>query len=121
MNVKFGIVPSQDMVGLGIVPYAGKSPVDIHFGFLSWYGLVCTSSEQNGLAIDEFQQIAEYPEKGVEALLRSHIQFMSQVNFIFPGSKQHIMREMFMMALSFGIFSNRGFSITKLPISSVLK
>ena len=50
------------------------------------------------LAIDEFQQITEYPEKGVEALLRSHIQFMPNVHFIFSGSKKHIMEEMFSSA-----------------------
>jgi len=50
------------------------------------------------IAIDEFQQIAEYPEKGVEALLRSHNQFMSNVNFIFSGSKRHVMNEMFLSA-----------------------
>ena len=33
--------------------------------------------------------------KGVEALLRSYIQFLSNVNFIFAGSKQHMMQEMF--------------------------
>ena len=47
------------------------------------------------VAIDEFQQIAEYSEKGVEALLRSYIQFLPNVNFIFAGSKQHLMQEMF--------------------------
>lgn len=47
------------------------------------------------IAIDEFQQIAEYPEKGVEALLRSYIQFVPNINFIFAGSKQHVMSEMF--------------------------
>ncbi len=46
------------------------------------------------VAIDEFQQIANYPEKGVEALLRSHIQF-SHAGFIFSGSRQHLMAEMF--------------------------
>jgi hypothetical protein len=46
------------------------------------------------VAIDEFQQIANYPEKGVEALLRSHIQF-SHAGFIFSGSRQHLMTEMF--------------------------
>ena len=50
------------------------------------------------LAIDEFQQITEYPEKGVEALLRSHIQFMPNVHFIFSGSKKHVMEEMFSSA-----------------------
>jgi len=47
------------------------------------------------VAIDEFQQIAEYPEKGVEALLRSKIQFMHNVGFVFSGSRLHLMAEMF--------------------------
>ena len=50
------------------------------------------------IAIDEFQQITEYPEKGLEAQLRSYIQFIPNVNFIFSGSKQHVMQEMFMSA-----------------------
>lgn len=47
------------------------------------------------IAFDEFQQIMEYPAKGVEALLRSHIQLLNNVNFIFAGSKKHMMQEMF--------------------------
>ena len=47
------------------------------------------------VAIDEFQQIAEYPEKGVEALLRSKMQFMHNVGFVFSGSRLHMMAEMF--------------------------
>jgi AAA+ ATPase superfamily predicted ATPase len=54
-----------------------------------------SSDKRCYIAIDEFQQIAEYPEKGVEALLRSYIQFMPNANFIFVGSKQHVMQEMF--------------------------
>ncbi|MDE6493467.1 MAG: ATP-binding protein [Bacteroidales bacterium] len=50
------------------------------------------------IAIDEFQQITNYPQKGVEALLRSYIQFLPNVNFIFSGSKQHVMQEMFLSA-----------------------
>ena len=46
------------------------------------------------VAIDEFQQVAYYPEKGTEALLRSHVQF-SHAGFIFSGSRQHLMAEMF--------------------------
>lgn len=47
------------------------------------------------VAIDEFQQIIEYPEKGTEALLRSVAQFAHHVHFIYAGSKQHLMAEMF--------------------------
>ncbi len=47
------------------------------------------------VAIDEFQQITNYPEKNVEALLRSKIQFMKNTFFIFAGSERRIMSEMF--------------------------
>ena len=48
------------------------------------------------IAIDEFQQIANYPEKNIEALLRTHIQHSANANFIFAGSERHLMTEMFM-------------------------
>ena len=47
------------------------------------------------IAIDEFQTILDYPEKDTEALLRSHIQFIHNVHFVFSGSKQHLMYDMF--------------------------
>lgn len=50
------------------------------------------------LAVDEFQQITEYPEKNIEALLRTHIQQMHNTRFIFCGSKRTIMTEMFLSA-----------------------
>lgn len=46
-------------------------------------------------AIDEFQQIANYPEKNVEALLRTHIQKMNNCLFIYAGSNRHILENMF--------------------------
>lgn len=48
------------------------------------------------VALDEFQQIAKYSQKNIEALLRSHIQNASNVHFIFSGSEQHLISEMFL-------------------------
>lgn len=48
------------------------------------------------VSIDEFQQVAKYPEKNIEALLRTHIQKISNSNFIFAGSERHMMQEMFL-------------------------
>lgn len=45
--------------------------------------------------IDEFQQIGKYPEKNVEALLRTHIQKMSNCRFVFAGSDRHTLENMF--------------------------
>lgn len=47
------------------------------------------------IAIDEFQQIGEYAEKNVEALLRTKIQKCQRAQFIFSGSKRHMMSNMF--------------------------
>ncbi|MGN0847542.1 MAG: ATP-binding protein [Kiritimatiellia bacterium] len=50
------------------------------------------------IAFDEFQQILEYPEKGTEALLRSLVQDVPWVRFIFAGSRHHLMSEIFATA-----------------------
>lgn len=47
------------------------------------------------IAIDEFQQILKYPEKNADAWLRSVIQKLKNVIFVFAGSQQHILNEMF--------------------------
>jgi uncharacterized protein len=62
------------------------------------FGLLNFLEEQGKLiiiAIDEFQQIINYPEKNMEALLRSHIQTLQNVNFIFCGSQNSLMLNLF--------------------------
>ena len=59
------------------------------FGYLEQADKPCI------FAIDEFQQIANYPEKNVEALLRTHIQKMNNCLFIYAGSNRHILENMF--------------------------
>ncbi len=71
------------------------APADEENTLKEIFEYLASSERRCYIAIDEFQQIAEYPEKGVEALLRSYIQFLPNVNFIFAGSKQHVMQEMF--------------------------
>ena len=76
-------------VTVDVAPTEEESTLKEIFDYLG------SSEKRCYIAIDEFQQIAEYPEKGVEALLRSYIQFQPNANFIFSGSKQHVMQEMF--------------------------
>jgi uncharacterized protein len=47
------------------------------------------------IAIDEFQQILQYPESNTDSWLRSIIQSLNNVRFIFAGSQQHLMNELF--------------------------
>lgn len=70
-------------------------PSQEEFTIRSIFKYLNESRREIYLAIDEFQQITEYPETGTEALLRSFIQFTQHVHFIFSGSKFHLMSEMF--------------------------
>ena len=47
------------------------------------------------IAIDEFQQITNYPEKNLEAILRTHLQTVNNVCVIFSGSRKHILTDIF--------------------------
>lgn len=76
-------------VSLDIVPSKEEETLKEIFDYLRQSGRECY------LAIDEFQQIMEYPEKGVEGLLRSYIQFLPNVHFIFSGSKKYLMEYIF--------------------------
>lgn len=54
-----------------------------------------TSDRRCLVAIDEFQSILNYPEKNIEAMLRTRIQMCNNAHFVFSGSKRHMMTEMF--------------------------
>jgi AAA+ ATPase superfamily predicted ATPase len=69
--------------------YEAELSIDTIFRYLS------EQKYKIAVAIDEFQQITTYPEKNVEALLRSHLQIVNNVSFIFSGSKKHILTEIF--------------------------
>lgn len=47
------------------------------------------------VAIDEFQQIINYDDKRMEALLRTYVQRCVNAHFIFSGSHRHLMGEIF--------------------------
>ncbi len=71
---------------------------DEHATLKEIFDYIASADRPCYIAIDEFQQIAEYPEKGLEAALRSHIQDVHNVHFIFSGSRRHLMQEMFFSA-----------------------
>jgi hypothetical protein len=68
--------------------------LDEIFGYLKEH----TKHHKIIIAIDEFQQVLEYPGKNTEALLRSKIQLLPNVAFIFSGSRKHLLIDMFTSA-----------------------
>lgn len=86
------VTPQEDgtaRFSFDIAPSAARASLDDAFSYLE------AKKRRAVIAIDEFQQIASFPEQGVEALLRSRIQFVPWVRFIFAGSRHHVMSEMF--------------------------
>lgn len=79
--------PSFDL-GLGDIQ-APQMTLDEIFAYIEEADKRCI------IAIDEFQQIGEYTEKNVESLLRTKIQRCNRAQFIFSGSKRHVMSNMF--------------------------
>ena len=75
-------------VGLGDIQ-APDITLDEIFAYLEQADKPCL------VAIDEFQTVANYPEKTVEATLRKRIQNCHNANFVFSGSKRHMMALMF--------------------------
>lgn len=72
-----------------------SSPEESKKSIAEIFSVLEKHSKRVVIAIDEFQQILEYPEKATDAWLRSLIQQLKNVSFIFSGSQQHIMKEMF--------------------------
>lgn len=67
------------------------------------------------LAIDEFQQIREYPEKNIEELLRTYIQRVKSIQFIFCGSKKHMMIDIFTNSKKPFYSSTQFITLDKIP------
>lgn len=79
--------PSLD-ISLGDIQ-APQTTLDEIFQYLETADRPCV------VAIDEFQQIGNYAENNVEAMLRTRIQQCRNTLFIFAGSRRHLMSNMF--------------------------
>ena len=90
MGVKLDAMTGQPTFDLGLGDIqTPQTTIDEIFAYIALADKPCI------IAIDEFQQIGEYAEKNVEALLRTKIQQCPRSQFIFAGSKRHLMSNMF--------------------------
>lgn len=101
---KFFQIISSLRVGFKLDAVTGAPAFDISLGDISApemtleqiFTFLESADKPCIVAFDEFQQIASYPEKNIEALLRTHIQRCKQTQFIFSGSRKHMMTQMFL-------------------------
>lgn len=88
-NVSFDMLTGSPQVYFTLKDSEVNHQIETIFSFLE------KQDEKYVIAIDEFQQILTYPEKNTDAWLRTLIQKLRNVIFIFAGSQQHILNEMF--------------------------
>ena len=101
---KFFQVISSLRVGFKMDIITGAPTFDIGLGDITSpemtleqiFAFLETADKPCIVAFDEFQQITNYSEKNIEALLRTHIQQCKKTFFIFSGSRKHMMSQMFL-------------------------
>ncbi len=69
------------------------------------------------VAFDEFQEISGYADEGFEKRLRSFIQLHSRISYIFSGSQQHILTQMFSSAKRAFYHSAHSFPLKQIEMS----
>ena len=93
INGKFGFDPISGLPTFNLELGDIEHP---EFTLEEIFLLLSKSDKRCLIAIDEFQQISKYPEKNIEAILRTHIQNSDNLNFIFAGSERSILSTMFL-------------------------
>jgi len=89
------VITYEALSGLPEIHFDFAQPKEYEHTLIGLFQFLDNQQIRVILAIDEFQQIAEYPEKNIEALLRTIIQTLKNTQFIFSGSRKHLMLEMF--------------------------
>ena len=100
---KFFQIITSFRVGFKLDPMTGSPSFDLGLGDIQVpqvtldeiFSYIEEADKPCIIAIDEFQQVCEYAEKNTEALLRTKIQKCHRAQFIFAGSKRHMMSNMF--------------------------
>lgn len=88
---------------IGYDPFTGQPQIQINYQsaqekeytLQGLFNFLENQGEKIVIAIDEFQQISDYPEKNIEALLRTYIQNLANIRFIFCGSRKAMMINLF--------------------------
>lgn len=89
------LISYDELTGQPQLSFTYRTEEDKKVTLRSLFSYLENSGKEVVVAIDEFQQIREYPGIQMEALLRTCIQPLHHVRFIFCGSKKHIMTDMF--------------------------
>lgn len=106
------VLTGEPKIGLDFEPSEQQHTFNQIFEYIRQSNMMCY------IAFDEFQQILTYPETNIEALLRSQIQQCPNVRFVFSGSKQHLLSDMFSSPQRPFYRSTEKMSLETLPVDT---
>jgi uncharacterized protein len=89
------IISFDPLNGLPNISFEYVQPKQYEYSLKSIFNFISQINKDVLIAIDEFQQISTYPEKNTEAFLRTIVQQLKNVNFIFSGSSKHMLTQIF--------------------------
>ncbi len=89
------VISYDSLTGNPSIAFSFAQPKQYEQSIKGLFNFLNSQSQNVLVAIDEFQQIGNYPEKNTEAILRTIIQSLTNVSFIFSGSHKHLLAEMF--------------------------
>lgn len=91
-EIEIDEITGKPSIGLGLDNGRdAKHTIEEIFNYLNQHA----KSKNIVIAFDEFQQILNYPENNIEALLRSKSQLHPKLNFIYSGSSKHLLNSIF--------------------------
>lgn len=91
-TLSFDAMTGDPAFSVDVHPEMAEKSLEEILGYMENSGMLCY------VAFDEFQEVASYKDKRVEAMLRSYIQGLTNVRFIFSGSQRHVLENMFVSA-----------------------
>ncbi len=92
LQVKLTLSPHS---GMPEMEFAYRSTYESMQDLEQLFNYIGLQSQEYLIAFDEFQQIVNFPEKNIEAILRSQVQTIKNAKFIFSGSHKHLLSSIF--------------------------
>lgn len=85
----------DSLTGIPSISFSFNTTKEAFNSLESVFSILEQSNKHNVVFIDEFQQVTAFPQKTMEAVLRTHIQKLNNSTFIFSGSQKHLLLSMF--------------------------
>ncbi|HET55076.1 MAG TPA: ATP-binding protein [Ignavibacteria bacterium] len=85
----------DQFTGNPVFSFTWETEKNVEITIENMFSFLNSQKKEVIIAFDEFQQIVEYPQKNMEAIIRTNLQNSPNVTCVFSGSQDHLMISMF--------------------------